>query len=116
MLAACRVEVAVAAALLHLAGSERLLVVAVVVRAGLVAVALALGVDGGPQVDVEAEDVGREDEGDDPLEHGARVVVLGEGAGDEGDGQQDLDDDEAELDPEGDAEDRVRAVAFERVC
>lgn len=111
MLAACRVEVAVAAALLHLAGGERLLVVAVVVRAGLVAVALALGVDGRPQVDVEAEDVGAKDEGDDPLDDGARVVVLGEGARHEGNGQQDLDDDKDELDPEGDAQDGVRAVA-----
>lgn len=75
-----------------------------------VAVPAVLCVYGRPQVDVEGEDVKREDEGDDPLEHGARVVVLGEGAGDEADGEEDLDDDEEELDPEGDAEDAVLAV------
>lgn len=71
-----------------------------------------LGGGGRVQVDVEGEDVGGEDEGDDPLEHGAGVVVAGEGAGDEGDGQQYLDDDEGELNPEGEAQDAVLAVAW----
>lgn len=73
---------------------------------------LLLCAGGRVQVDVEGEDVGREDEGDDPLEHGAGVVVAREGAGDEGDGEQDLDDDEGELDVEGEAEDALLAMAF----
>lgn len=64
------------------------------------------------QVDVEGENVGGEDEGNDPLEHGAWVVVARESAGDKGDGQQDLDDDENQLDVEGDAQDAVFAVAL----
>lgn len=63
----------------------------------VVAAAHVLGRGGRVQVDVEGKDVTGEDEGDDPLQHGTRVVVLGEGAGDEGDGEQDLDDDEDEL-------------------
>ena len=69
-----------------------------------------LGGRGRVQVDVKGKDVGREDEGDDPLQHGALVVVLGGGAGRKGDGQRDLDDDECELDVEGYEEDAVFAV------
>ncbi len=70
-----------------------------------------LGGSGRVQVDIEGEDVGREDEGNGPLEHGARVIVAREGARHEGDGEDDLDDDEDELDVEGDAENAVLAVA-----
>ena len=87
-----------------------------VVAAAAAAVArrhlVVLGRGGRVQVDIEREHIGREDEGDDPLEHGARVVVAGKGARDEGDGEQDLDDDKGELDPEGEAEDAVFAVAW----
>lgn len=62
-----------------------------------------LGGGGRVEVDVEGEDVKGEDEGDDPLEHGAGVVVAREGARDEGDGEEDFDDDEGQLDPEGEA-------------
>lgn len=78
----------------------------------VVAPARVLGRGGRVQVDVEGKDVAGEDEGDDPLQHGARVVVLGERAGDEGDGEQDLDDDEGELEVEGEAEDSLFAVAY----
>ncbi len=65
--------------------------------------------NGGEEVDVEREDVKGEDEGDDPLEHGGGVGGLCEVAGCEGDGEDHLDDDKDELDPEGDAQDSVRA-------
>ena len=71
-----------------------------------------LGGGGRVQVDVEGKDVGREDEGDDPLQDGAGVVVLRGGADGKGDGQGDLDDDEGELDEEGDAQDAVFAVVL----
>jgi hypothetical protein len=69
------------------------------------------GLHGRVKVDIEGEDVKREDEGDDPLEHGAGVVVSCEGTGDEGDGEEDFDNDEDELNPEGDAQDSVVTVA-----
>lgn len=74
-------------------------------------VAAVLGVDGRVQVDVEGEDVEAEDEGDDPLEHGGGVVEAVLCQDDKGDGQGDGDEDEGELDPEGDAQDAVLAVA-----
>lgn len=46
------------------------------------------------QVDEEGEDVKGENEGDDPLEDGGLVVALLEVGGDEGDGEEQLDDDE----------------------
>jgi hypothetical protein len=70
------------------------------------------GGSGRVQVDIEGEDVGRENEGNDPLEHGTRVIVAREGARHEGDGEDDLEDDEDKLDIEGDAEDAVLAVAW----
>ena len=70
------------------------------------------GADGRVEVDDEREDVEREDEGDQPLEDNGGVGVAGEVAGYEGDGEQDLNDDEDELEVEGDAEDSVLSVAF----
>jgi hypothetical protein len=72
-------------------------------------------VDGRPQVDVEGEDEEGEDEGDDPLEDGGDVVVLGPRGGGEDGGEHQLDEDEDELDPEGSAQDGVLAVFFFRV-
>lgn len=66
--------------------------------------------DAGQQVEQEGEDVEGEDEGDDPLEHGGDVPVAGPARAREADGQDDLDDDEGQLDPEADAEDAVGAV------
>ena len=80
----------------------------------VIARALGLGVDGGPEVDDKGEDVEGEDEGDDPLEDGGDVVVARPVGGDEADGQEELDDDEDELYPEGDAEDAVLAPFWSR--
>ena len=77
---------------------------------------LLLGGGSRVQVDDKREDVGGEDEGDDPLEDGGGVVVACGHAGGEGDGEHDLDDDEGKLDPEGNAEDAVLAVAFLTPC
>ncbi len=66
------------------------------------------------QVDVKRKDVGRKDKGNDPFQHGACVVVFGGCAGHEGDGEENLDDDERELDVEGHAQDAVFAVAWSR--
>ena len=102
------VEVAVAAGLLHLAvGCGADVGVARLEAAGGAGVA---GAHGGEEVDVEGEDVEGEDEGDGPLEHGGGVGGLLEVAGGEGDGEDDLDDDEGELDVEGYAEDAVGGI------
>lgn len=53
------------------------------------------------QVDEEREDVEGENEGDDPLEDGGLVVELLEIGRDEGDREEQLDDDEDQLNPEG---------------
>ncbi len=73
---------------------------------------LLLGRSRRVQVDDEGEDVGGEDEGDDPLEDCGGVVVVCCHAGGEGHGEDDLDEHEGELDPKGDAEDAVLAVTF----
>jgi hypothetical protein len=87
------------AALLHL------------VRGGLdEALGVGLCADGGGEVDPEGDCVEGEDDGDDPLEDGGGVVVVGEVAAGKGYGEDDLDEDKGELDPEGDAEDAVFAV------
>lgn len=70
------------------------------------------GAHGRVQVDEEGEDVHGEDEGDEPLEDGGRVEVVREVAGDEGDGEDDFDDNEGELNEEGEAEDAVFAVVW----
>lgn len=69
-----------------------------------------LGVDGRKQVDEEGEDVECENECDRPLENGSGVIALFEVAGAEGDCEADFEEDEAELDPEGCAEDAVFTV------
>jgi hypothetical protein len=69
-----------------------------------------LGADGGQEVDDEGEDVKGEDEGNDPFEDGGDVVVVAPVGADEDDCEDELDDDEGGLYPEGDAEDAVLAV------
>lgn len=75
-------------------------------------VAVVAGGHGRVEVDEEGEDVEGEDEGDGPLENRGRVVVAQEVGRDEGDGQDELDEDEGQLDPEGDAEDTVLAILW----
>lgn len=79
-------------------------------RLGAVAAAV-LGADGRVQVDEEGEDIEAEDQRDDPLQHGGRVVAAVPGQDDERDRQHDRHRDEGELDPEGHAQDAVLAVA-----
>lgn len=83
-----------------------------VVAQGRLGEALRVGpcLGGRVEVDGEGEDVSCEDEGDDPLEVGRDALVLAEGEDAKGDAQGDLDEDEGELDPEGDAEDAVLSV------
>jgi len=77
-----------------------------------VQIARVLGVDGGVEVHVEGEEVGGEDEGDDPFEYRGGVVASCECAGDEGDCEDYFYDYEDEFDPEGGAEDAVVSVAW----
>lgn len=71
--------------------------------------------NGGPQVDDEGKDVQGEDEGDDPFKHGGHVGVVGVGGGCKDDGEDELDEDKGEFDPEGGAEDAMVAVFWEDV-
>ena len=71
---------------------------------------VVLGAHAGQQVEQEAEDVGGEDEGDGPLDHGGDVLLAGEGGAGEDDGERDLDQDEDQLHPETDPQDAVVAV------
>ena len=66
--------------------------------------------DGGEQIEQEAQDVAREDQGDDPLKDGGDVAVAGPRGADEDGGQHDLDQDEGQFHPEADAQDAVLAV------
>ena len=63
----------------------------------------------GQQIDKEGQDVKGEDEGDDPFEYGSHILPAVEGSDDEDDGEDYLDDDEDELEPEGEAQDAVLA-------
>lgn len=65
---------------------------------------------GRKQIDDEREDVEGEDEGNDPFEDGGDVAVRGEGGRHEDNGKCDLDQDEGQFDPEGDAQDAVVTV------
>lgn len=56
--------------------------------------------DGGQQVDDKGKDVEGEDEGNDPFKDGGNVFVVAPVGGDEDDGENELDDDECNLDPE----------------
>lgn len=76
----------------------------------LEAVTHVTGADGREEVDVKREDVEAEYEGDDPLEDGGRVLRFAKISHSEGDGQDDLDDDEGELDVEGNLDDPVFTV------
>lgn len=64
---------------------------------------------GRDEIDEEGEDVEGEDEGYDPFEDGGDVVDGFEIGGDEDDGEDDFNQDEEELDPEGNAEVAVLA-------
>lgn len=75
-----------------------------------VAALVVLCADGGDEVDGEAPDVEGVDEGDDPFEDGGRVPPRLAVADAEADGHAELDDDEGELEPEGDAQDAVLSV------
>lgn len=79
------------------------------VRLGVPSVG-ALCADGRVEVDDEGDGVEGEDEGDDPLEDGGRVSLLLAAEDAEGDDEGELDDDESELYPEGEAEHAVFVV------
>lgn len=65
---------------------------------------------GGQQIDEESEHVEGEDQSDDPFEDGRDVLVtVCEGGADEDDRQTELDEDEEELHPKGDAQDAMLA-------
>lgn len=72
--------------------------------------ALWARVDRGPEVDNKREHVEGEDEGDDPLEYGGEVVVARDVHDAEDDDEGELEDDEDELDPEGQAQGAVLSV------
>lgn len=70
-----------------------------------------LGPDGGIQIDPKRKDIETKNKRNRPLQHRGGVVVLSEIATSKRDGQDDLDDDKRQLDPEGNAEDAVLAIA-----
>lgn len=55
---------------------------------------MALGADTWPQINNKAEHVEGVNEGDQPLEDGCDVLVMGEGCAGEDNGEDDLDEDE----------------------
>ena len=61
------------------------------------------------QIDKERQYVKGKDERDDPLEHRRDVLATREGGADEDGGKGNLDEDESELEPEGEAQDAVLA-------
>lgn len=61
------------------------------------------------QIHKESKHVEREDEGNDPFEDGSDLLVGGEGSANEHGGEEDFEDNEEELHPEGGAEDAVLA-------
>lgn len=75
-------QITITTSLLHLPGSSapRVRVVGLEASSGI------SGAHGREEVDVEGEDVKGEDEGDEPLENGGRIVLFGPVAGHEGDG------------------------------
>lgn len=68
--------------------------------------------DGGQQVNDKGKNVEGEDEGNDPFENGGHVCVVAPVGRHEDDGEDELDDDKCDLDPERDAEDLVMAVVL----
>lgn len=82
------------------------------VTAAHAAATFGFRVHGGPQVDDEGEDVGGEDESDDPLEDGSGVTLLDARADGEGDDEGEFEEDEAELYVEGGAKDPVFSVVW----
>lgn len=71
--------------------------------------------DGGQEIDDKRKDVECKDKCDDPFEDGGDVLVVAPVCRDEDDGENELNDDEGEFHPEGDAEDAVLAVVCLRV-
>lgn len=69
-----------------------------------------LGVDGGPEIDDEGQDVKGKDESDNPLEDGGGILLVSGGEGTKQDDENELGGEEGELEPEGDSEKRVLAV------
>ena len=61
------------------------------------------------QIDKERQHVKGKDERDDPFENGRDVLAAREGGADEDGGKANLDEDESELEPEGEAQDAVLA-------
>ena len=61
------------------------------------------------QIDKEGEDVKREHEGNDPLENGRNVLFAVERGGHENDCKDELDNDEHEFEPKGEAQDPMLA-------
>ena len=61
------------------------------------------------QIHKERQHVKRNDERDDPLEDRSDVLAAGEGGADEDRGEGNLDENEDELEPEGEAQDAVLA-------
>ena len=61
------------------------------------------------QIDKEGEDVESEDERDDPLENGRNVLFAVERGGYEDDCKDELDNDEHEFEPKGEAQDPMLA-------
>ena len=61
------------------------------------------------QIHKERQHVKRKDERDDPLEDRSDVLAAGEGGADEDRGEGNLDENEDELEPEGEAQDAVLA-------
>ena len=61
------------------------------------------------QIDKERQHVKRKDERDDPFENRRDVLPAGEGGADKDGGEGNLDEDENELEPEGEAQDAVLA-------
>jgi hypothetical protein len=64
----------------------------------------------GNQIEQEAEHVEGEDQGNDPLEHSCHIVLVCEICYREDDSQDNFDQDEDELDPEGYSDDPVVPV------
>ena len=61
------------------------------------------------QIDKESQHVKRKDERDDPFENGRDVLAAGEGGADEDGCEDNLNKDEGEFEPEGEAQDAVLA-------
>jgi hypothetical protein len=77
------------------------------------ALRVGLRVDGWPQVNREGPDVGGENEGDDPLKVGSNILVASRGQDAKGNDEEEFEEDEGELDPEGSPKHAISAVLCE---